>query len=77
MLYNRTLKAEGFMNKEELIKRIALLESTNDQMYAEIIDIDRLMRLVGFDGGLETVKLTAEEIYNSEHLDHLDEDEAA
>jgi len=39
----------------------------NDQMYAELCDIDRLMRLVGFEGGLETVKQTAQELYLSEH----------
>ncbi len=54
------------MTKAELVKKIALLESVNDQLYSELIDIDRLMRLVGFEGGLETVKLTAQELYNSE-----------
>lgn len=55
------------MTKAELIKKIAILESVNDQLYTELVDVDRLMRLVGFDGGLETVKQTAEEIYRSEH----------
>jgi hypothetical protein len=55
------------MTKTELIKKIALLESVNDQLYSELVDVDRLMRLVGFEGGLETVKLTAQELYNSEH----------
>lgn len=53
------------MSKAELIKKIAMLESVNDQLYSELIDVDRLMRLVGFEGGLETVKLTALEIYNN------------
>jgi len=57
------------MTKAELIKKVALLESVNDQMYAELCDIDRLMRLVGFEGGLETVKQTAQELYLSEHWD--------
>lgn len=56
------------MTKAELIKKIAILESVNDQMYSELCDVDRLMRLVGFDGGLETVKQTAQELYQSEHL---------
>jgi hypothetical protein len=57
------------MNKAELIKKIAVLESINDQLYSEIVDVDRLMRLVGFEGGRETVKLTAQEIYKCEHED--------
>ncbi len=57
------------MTKLELIKKIALLESVNDQMYSELVDIDQLMRLVGFEGGLETVKQTAQEIYRSEQED--------
>lgn len=55
------------MTKDELIKKIAALESINDQLYSELVDVDRLMRLVGFEGGLETVKLTAQELYNSEN----------
>ncbi|WP_166155538.1 MULTISPECIES: hypothetical protein [unclassified Neochlamydia] len=56
------------MTKAELIKKIAVLESVNDQMYSELYEVDRLMRLVGFEGGLETVKLTAQEIYQSGHV---------
>ncbi|QLH37024.1 MAG: hypothetical protein HWD61_13525 [Parachlamydiaceae bacterium] len=61
------------MTKAELIKKIAMLESVNDQLYSELVDIDRLMRLVGFEGGLETVKLTAQEIYRSEHEENDEE----
>lgn len=57
------------MTKLELIKKIAFLESINDQMYSELVNIDQLMRLVGFEGGLETVKQTAQEIYRSEQED--------
>ncbi|KIC76863.1 hypothetical protein DB41_EC00110 [Neochlamydia sp. TUME1] len=56
------------MTKAELIKKIAVLESVNDQIYSELYEVDRLMRLVGFEGGLETVKLTAQEIYQSGHV---------
>lgn len=65
------------MTKADLIKKIAMLESLNDQLYSELVDVDRLMRLVGFEGGLETVKQTAQEIYNSEHSEHRDEEEVA
>lgn len=64
------------MTKAELIKKIAILESVNDQLYTELVDVDRLMRLVGFDGGLETVKQTAEEIYKSSQHEEDDQEAA-
>lgn len=60
------------MTKKDLIKKVAHLESVNDHLLTELGYIDRLMRLVGFAGGLETVKLTAQELYESEKEDLLD-----
>jgi hypothetical protein len=54
------------MTKKDLIKQIAKLESVNDHLLTELSYIDQLMRLVGFTEGIETVKVTAEELYNSE-----------
>ena len=59
--------------KAELQKKIAMLESVNDQMYSELCEIDQLMRLVGFENGIETVKMTAQELYKSERVDSSDE----
>ena len=59
------------MTKKDLIKKIAQLESINDHLLTELGYIDRLMRLVGFSGGLETMKLTAQEIHQS-NIDILD-----
>lgn len=50
------------MTKLQLLKKIALLESVNDHLSTEVTYIDQLLRLVGFSNGLETAKLTAEEI---------------
>lgn len=50
------------MTKAQLLKKLALLESVNDHLSTELLEIDRLMRLIGFSGGLATVKMTAEEI---------------
>lgn len=50
------------MTKNQLMKKIAVLESINDQLSTEVSYIDQLMRLVGFSGGIETVKATAQEI---------------
>lgn len=45
-----------------MLKKIAKLESINDQLMTEVSYVDQLMRLVGFAGGIETVKATAKEI---------------
>lgn len=50
------------MTKTQLLKKIAVLESINDQLSAEVNYVDNLMRLVGFSEGLATVKETAKEI---------------
>lgn len=54
------------MKKTDLLKKVAQLESINDHLLTELGYVDHLMRLVGFAGGLETVKLTARELYESE-----------
>ncbi len=48
--------------KAQLLKEIAYLESINDQLSTEVSYVDQLMRMVGFAGGLVTIKATAEEI---------------
>ncbi len=50
------------MTKAQLLKRIAMLESINDQLSTEVCYCDDLMRLLGFSEGLATVKATAKEI---------------
>lgn len=50
------------MTKLQLLKKIAYLESLNDQLSAEVSYVDHLMRLIGFSDGLVTVKATAQEI---------------
>lgn len=50
------------MTKDQLLKKIARLESINDQLSAEVDYVDQLMRLIGFAEGLETVKATAKAI---------------
>ena len=57
------------MKKTELLKKVAYLESLNDHLLTELGYVDHLMRLVGFAGGLETVKVTARELYESEKDD--------
>lgn len=57
------------MTKKDMITHVAHLESMNDQLITELCYIDQLMKSIGFAGGLETVKLTAKELYNQEHRD--------
>lgn len=56
------------MNREELEQKMAQLETSNDQLVAELAYLDELMRKVGFSEGLATVKATAHE------LSRIDED---
>jgi hypothetical protein len=50
------------MNKEELMKKISELESFNDQLLSEIRYLDLLLKEVGFEEGLKTLKYAAQEL---------------
>lgn len=47
-------------------KRIAYLEFVNDQLMCEIQYVDRLLRLIGFPEGLQTIKNAAQEVIEEE-----------
>ncbi len=57
------------MTKLQLLKKIAYLESVNDQLSTEVTYVDHLMRLIGFSEGLITVKATAQEILDKGIID--------
>ncbi len=57
------------MTKTQMLKKIAVLESINDQLSTEVEYVDRLMRLLGFSEGLLTVKSTAQEILENGYLE--------
>jgi hypothetical protein len=65
------------MNTQELLSKIAHLESVNDQLMTELSYVDELMKKVGFTDGLATVKATAEEISNGELQEFEDEEDDA
>ena len=50
------------MTKEQLLKRVSELESMNDQLLTEIRYLDQLLREIGFEEGLKTLKLAAKEM---------------
>lgn len=51
-----------------LEKKIAYLEFANDQLTSEVQYIDRLLRLIGFPEGLDTIKSAAQELFEEEDL---------
>lgn len=62
------------MTKAQLLKKIAYLESINDQLATEVSYVDQLMRLLGFSEGLVTVKATAHEILEKGYTIDTDSD---
>jgi hypothetical protein len=50
------------MTKEQMLKKISELESINDQLQAEIRYLDQILREVGFEEGLKTLKYAAQEL---------------
>ncbi len=54
------------MDNEDLLKKLAELEFTNDQLVSELGYLDQLMRSIGFSEGLATVKATAHELMERE-----------
>lgn len=55
------------MKNRELYKKIAKLESINDQLTAELDFLEHLTRSLGFAEGLKTLKAAAIEMLEAEH----------
>ncbi len=58
---------------ETLLKRISELESLNDQLLSEIRYLDELMREIGFEDGLKTLKVAAHEILEQDRRSSLED----
>ena len=54
------------MKNPDMSKKLAKLETINDQLAAEISYIDQLARSLGFAEGLKTLKSAALEMLDSE-----------
>jgi len=50
------------MTREELLKKISELESMNDQLLTEIRYLNEMLKKIGFDEGIKTLKMAIEEI---------------
>lgn len=54
------------MKNQDLMKRIAKLETQNDQLAAELSYLEKLARSLGFAEGLKTLKAAALEMIESD-----------
>lgn len=61
------------MTKDEMQKRISELESINDQLQTEIRYLDQLLREVGFDEGLKTLKFAAQELIEQDKMQDFED----
>ncbi len=55
------------MKHKDLLKKIAKLESMNDQLAAELNYLEHLTRALGFAEGLKTLKAAALEMLETDH----------
>lgn len=54
------------MDSNEMTRKIAELETINDQLQAELRYLDTLLRQAGFEEGLITLKSAAQELIEEE-----------
>lgn len=60
------------MNNAQMLKKISELESINDQLQAEIRYLDRLLKEIGFQEGLKTLKFAAKEMIEQDKLEEFE-----
>ncbi len=63
------------MNEKKLIKRIAQLESINDQLVAELQFLDTITKELGFQEGIKTLKAAAEELLEEQQREESGDDD--
>jgi hypothetical protein len=55
-------KKEKYMKNQDLLNKIAKLESINDQLSSELNYLEKLTKSLGFSEGLKTLKAAALEM---------------
>ena len=65
------------MKKQNLLKKIAKLETINDLLSAEIHYLERLTRALGFAEGLKTLKAAALEMLEADQKKGLKKEDGA
>ena len=63
------------MNNNKLIKKIARLESINDQLITELQYLDSITRELGFQNGLKTLKEAARELLEEQNREEFNKDD--
>lgn len=63
---------EKDIEKERMLKTISELESMNDQLISELRFLDELLRKVGFEEGLKTLKSAAEDLIEQDKMNFED-----
>ena len=63
------------MKKEELEQRVAKLESLNDQLTAEFNHLNNVLKKLGFNEGIKTLKEAASEMLEKDFPPSLEKDE--
>ena len=58
------------MDDEKTIKKIAQLESLNDQLQAEFNNLDAILKKLGFEQGIITLKQAAQEMLQNKKEDN-------
>lgn len=59
------------MKNKDLVKKLAKLETANDQLVAELDYLERLTRALGFMEGLKTLKAAAIEMLEVEQKKNI------
>lgn len=54
------------MEKDKILKKISELETINDQLVTELCYLDQLLKQIGFEQGLITLKAAAQELMEEE-----------
>ena len=62
------------MKENELLQKIAKLETMNDQLMAEIQFLDDISRKLGFENGIKTLKKAAIELLQEQQNNKLKKD---
>lgn len=65
------------MKHKQLLKKIAKLESINDQLSAELSYLEYLARALGFADGLKTLKAAALEMLEAENKKEVKKEDEA
>jgi hypothetical protein len=63
------------MDEKKLIKRIAQLESINDQLVAELEFLDNITKELGFQEGIKTLKAAAKELLEEQQNEEFEEED--